>query len=188
MIDTLYFQLNKLGTSAGNQAKPYAVVTLHRPSNVDEKEPLQGIIEALAEISKDMLVIFPAHPRTKKNLESFGLLGKIKEANIQLLPPLPYMEFLKLWKDAELVLTDSGGIQEETTALGVPCFTARENTERPITIEEGTNILVGNKKENILKAYAEFKTGNAKKGTVPDLWDGKTAKRIVDILCSYSFG
>ena len=189
MIDTLYYQLDKLSSAVEDEEdrskkERYGVVTLHRPSNVDDKDICQGIIEALAEISKDLPIIFPTHPRTKKNLELFGLMEVINGANIKLLAPLPYIEFLKLWKDAEVVFTDSGGIQEETTALGIPCFTIRENTERPITIEEGTNTLVGNKKENILKSYTDFKNGKSKKGKVPELWDGKAAERIVNILCS----
>ena len=127
-------------------------------------------------------IVFPAPPRTKKNLEPFGLMELVNDSNIKLLPPQPYIEFLRLWKDAVVVFTDSGGIQEETTALGIPCFTIRENTERPITVEEGTNILVGNKRETILKAYSNFRDGNFKHGKVPELWDGNVAKRIVNIL------
>jgi len=194
MIDTLYYQLNKLNkhnnTKSGKNrisaSKPYGVVTLHRPSNVDEKIACRGIIEALSEISENLPIVFPVHPRTKKNLESFGLMKLIDDANIKLPPPLPYTEFLKLWKDAEVVFTDSGGIQEETTALGVPCFTIRENTERPITIEEGTNTLVGNKKEDILRSYADFRNGNYKQGKVPHLWDGKTAGRIIKHIIGQS--
>ena len=187
MIDTLYYQLNKLNDTKScvkiiSKNEKYGVVTLHRPSNVDEKDTCQGIIEALTEISKDLPIVFPAHPRTKKNLESFGLMELVNTSNIKLLPPQPYIEFLRLWKDAVVVFTDSGGIQEETTALGIPCFTIRENTERPITIEEGTNILVGNKRENILEAYLNFRDGDSKHGKVPTLWDGNTAKRIVNIL------
>ncbi|MDD5723558.1 MAG: UDP-N-acetylglucosamine 2-epimerase (non-hydrolyzing) [Syntrophales bacterium] len=195
MIDTLFFQLEKL--KKGDQVQGmgyevkgkdkdggdgYAVVTLHRPSNVDDKETLFGIIEALIRISEDMPVIFPAHPRTKKTIEAFGLMGRINASGIEMLPPLPYMLFLQLWKDASLVLTDSGGLQEETTALGVPCFTIRENTERPVTIDEGTNILVGTTKQGILSEYEAFRSGASKKGRVPELWDGKAAERIVDLL------
>jgi UDP-N-acetylglucosamine 2-epimerase (non-hydrolysing) len=162
--------------------EPYAVVTLHRPSNVDDKKTFRGIMEALIKISKDMRIIFPVHPRTRKNIEQFGLLEHMNGAKIKLTQPLAYMDFLKIWKDASLVLTDSGGLQEETTALGIPCFTIRENTERPITIEEGTNILVGTTKESILKAYEVFRNGHIKKGHVPALWDGQAARRIVDVL------
>ena len=160
----------------------YAVVTLHRPSNVDKEATLRGILEALVQISEDMPVFFPVHPRTRKKLEEFDLFRLVKHSNIKLLHPMPYVSFLKLWKDSALVLTDSGGLQEETTVLGVPCFTIRENTERPITIEEGTNILVGTRKEGILSAYEEFRKNGGKKGRVPELWDGNAAERIVEIL------
>lgn len=187
MIDTLFFQLNKLSNWSGKKAiksldKNYAVVTLHRPSNVDNKLILSNIIESLTLISKNMPIIFPVHPRTKQNLKKFKLFNIIDNSNIKLRPPLSYMEFLNIWKDAKLVLTDSGGLQEETTALGIPCFTIRENTERPITIEEGTNILVGISKGTIMSAYRKFKNGNAKKGKIPKFWDGYAASRIVTIL------
>ena len=192
MIDTLYHQLNKLKNSmnVGNEniqrekGRPYAVVTLHRPSNVDHKATLSGIIEALVQISEDMSVIFPAHPRTRKNVEEFALLELINDSNIELLDPMPYMAFLKLWKDASLVLTDSGGLQEETTALGIPCLTIRENTERPVTIEQGTNTLVGTTSSGILAAYESFKKGKVKKGRVPQYWDGKASERILAVLSS----
>lgn len=185
MIDTLYYCLEKLkkrGHTATPRHMPFAVVTLHRPSNVDNKEQLQGILMALKGIAQDMDIYFPVHPRTEKNIKHFGLTGLLEGAAFHLMPPQSYLEFLLLWKDAALVLTDSGGIQEETTALGIPCFTIRENTERPVTIEEGTNQLVGTTKESILAAYAGFKRGEIKKGRVPDLWDGKTAQRIISIL------
>ena len=188
MIDTLFFQLFKLKKQFKDKDKgkdkenEYAVVTLHRPSNVDDKDVLCGIMEALIRISEDMPVVFPAHPRTKKNIETFGLMDRINASGIEMLPPLPYMSFLQLWKDASLVLTDSGGLQEETTALGVPCFTIRENTERPVTIDEGTNVLVGTTKRGILSEYEAFRNGASKKGRVPELWDGKAAIRIVESI------
>lgn len=192
MIDTLYYQLNKLKNSrnSGNyniekkHSSPYAVVTLHRPSNVDDRDTLSGIIEALIKVSKDMTVIFPVHPRTRKNIEKFGLVKLINGSKLELLPPMPYMAFIELVKDASLVLTDSGGLQEETTVLGIPCFTLRENTERPVTIEEGTNTLVGTSKSGILSTYEVFKNEGSKKGRIPEFWDGKTADRIVAILIS----
>jgi UDP-N-acetylglucosamine 2-epimerase (non-hydrolysing) len=193
MIDTLYYQLNKLKDSkkSGNHEidakkknKPFAVVTLHRPSNVDDRNTLGGILDALAHISEDMPVIFPVHPRARKNIEEFDQLKLINDSNIELLPPMPYVDFMKLWKDASLVLTDSGGLQEETTALGIPCFTIRENTERPVTIEEGTNTLVGTSGDGILSAYEEFKNKGSKKGRVPQYWDGKAAQRILGVLMS----
>ncbi len=155
-----------------------------RPSNVDDRDTLSGIMDALAQISRDMPIFFPIHPRTHKNLEAFNLTDKINGEDFELLPPLPYMKFLNLWKDASLVLTDSGGLQEETTALGIPCFTIRENTERPVTINQGTNTLVGTSRDGILSAYEEFKNKGPKKGQIPELWDGKAVNRILKILIS----
>ena len=186
MIDTLYYSLEKL-----KKIKPkiqikeennfsYAVATLHRPSNVDDEMKLKDILTALSVISLELKTYFTIHPRTRKNIEKFKLNNLLK--NIIVMPPLPYLEFLALWKDAALVLTDSGGIQEETTALGIPCFTIRDNTERPITIEEGTNTLVGTTMEGILNAYKEFKSGIKKEWKIPPLWDGKTAQRIINLL------
>jgi UDP-N-acetylglucosamine 2-epimerase (non-hydrolysing) len=195
MIDTLYYSLKKLedkklrksgvgeplqNSNRHPNANGYAVVTLHRPSNVDDKEKLEDIILALKEISKDMDVYFPMHPRTKKSIEAFKMNNLLND--IEVVPPMSYLEFLALWKDASLVLTDSGGLQEETTALGIPCFTIRENTERPVTIEKGTNTLVGTSRKTILKTYKEFKEGKRGKGYIPELWDGKTAERILNII------
>ena len=157
----------------------YAFLTLHRPSNVDDPETFRGIVDALNEISKDLPIIFPVHPRTRKQLDLHGFLFS---DSVFLLSPLGYKESLYLWKDATFVLTDSGGLQEETTALGIPCFTIRENTERPVTVEEGTNTLVGATREGILEAYRDFRAGKLKKGRVPELWDGHAAERILDIL------
>ncbi|MEO5358130.1 MAG: UDP-N-acetylglucosamine 2-epimerase (non-hydrolyzing) [Nitrospirae bacterium YQR-1] len=188
MIDTLFHQLDNLkragvNVSSTTEKEKYGVVTLHRPSNVDNKEVCTDIVNCLIEISEDMELIFPVHPRTKKNLDDFGLTEIIlKNSDIHLKPPLSYSEFLGFWKDAAVVFTDSGGLQEETTALGIPCFTLRDNTERPITTEIGTNIIVGNKKDSIMAAYADFKAGRLKTGSVPELWDGKTAQRIAKIL------
>ena len=195
MIDTLHYCLNKLlsphavkqGNPIANETKnsDYAVVTLHRPSNVDDMEKLKDILMALQEISSDMDMYFPIHPRTEKNIKNFDLHYLIEDSNIKLMPPMPYLEFLALWKDSSIVLTDSGGLQEETTVLGIPCFTLRENTERPITIEKGTNILVGTSKEKIIEEYRKFKAGIRKKGKIPELWDGKTAYRIIEILSNH---
>jgi UDP-N-acetylglucosamine 2-epimerase (non-hydrolysing) len=186
MIDNLFFQIEKLSrikpkglqsTAIKNNYTEYAVLTLHRPSNVDNKESLQSIIGALSEVSKKIPIIFPIHPRTQSNLDKFGisLNDRIIKTN-----PLPYMDFLNLWQDAKMVLTDSGGIQEETTALGIPCLTLRENTERPITIEYGTNILVGTSPERIIFEANRILEGEVKTGKIPPLWDGKAAERIVD--------
>ena len=161
---------------------PRAVVTLHRPSNVDNQRQLGELLDALAEVGRDMPVFFPIHPRTRKNIDAFGLAGRLAGTDVRLLPPLPYLEFLHLWRGAALVLTDSGGIQEETTALGVPCFTLRDTTERPVTVDEGTNVLVGASAEKLRAAYAAFRGGAVKCGRVPELWDGRAAGRIVDAL------
>jgi len=186
MIDTLLHQVGKLETQpaaiASAPQRPYAVVTLHRPSNVDDAAALRGILEALAVIGADYPIVFPVHPRTRGRIAEFGLSELVAGASITLQEPLPYMEFLRLWKNAALVLTDSGGFQEETTALGIPCFTLRENTERPITIEEGSNTLVGTSKEKILAAYGRFRAGQTPRGRVPALWDGRAAERIVEVL------
>ena len=158
----------------------YAVVTLHRPSNVDDKETFSSILEALEEISADIPVIFPAHPRTRKNLHELGLWARVQGiSNLRVVSPLGYLDFLKLMAYSAVMLTDSGGIQEETTILKVPCLTLRENTERPITITQGTNRLTGSRAESILAGYHEVRSGTLPVGSVPDLWDGRAAERIV---------
>lgn len=181
MIDTLHYMLAKAGDSAAPE-EPYAVVTFHRPSNVDDPQKLRGLLEVLGEIAAQLPVRFPMHPRTRGNIEKFGFESLLEAPGMSVGPPLRYPEFLGLWRHAALVVTDSGGIQEETTALGIPCFTIRENTERPITVEEGTNILVGTDPAAIRREFARFRGGNIKAGTVPDLWDGKAAQRIIEIL------
>jgi UDP-N-acetylglucosamine 2-epimerase (non-hydrolysing) len=189
MVDNVLYQHDKLTQANGSAAfttsafktdQPrYGVVTLHRPSNVDDAKTFAGIGGALRTISEELPLIFPVHPRTRANLDKFGIdLGE----RVTLTGPLAYMEFLNLWKDAAVVMTDSGGLQEETTALGVPCFTLRENTERPVTVEEGTNVLVGTKPDNILAAFAGL--SETKAGRRPELWDGKAAERIVAILAA----
>lgn len=184
MIDTLYYCLKKLDPNENESGfgKDYAVVTLHRPSNVDEKETLSDILDALVEISKDRTVYFPIHPRTEKNIERFKFKEKLANSNIQLKAPMSYFDFLALWKNATLILTDSGGLQEETTALGIPCFTLRDNTERPITTTKGSNTLVGTTKKGILDSYFKFKHDPRQEWKIPKFWDGKTAKRIVAVL------
>jgi len=156
----------------------YALVTLHRPANVDNSSALKGILQSLFEVSRDLAVIFPAHPRTRKRIADFGLHA----GQLRVLDPLPYVEFLGVQSRATVVITDSGGIQEETTYLGVPCLTVRENTERPITVSMGTNVLVGRDPERLRIELAKVLGGNAKKGTVPPLWDGHAGERIADIL------
>lgn len=159
----------------------YVLVTLHRPSNVDDPAWLRLLFDALVEISEGNTVVFPVHPRTRKHLAQIGL-GTERTGNIILLEPQPYLDFLALQRDAALVITDSGGVQEETTFLGVPCMTVRENTERPITLSMGTNILVGRDISRIRSTAAEVLAGCAKKGCVPPLWDGKASERIAMIL------
>jgi UDP-N-acetylglucosamine 2-epimerase (non-hydrolysing) len=188
MIDNLFHQVEKLSrqpetafeTNVFKQRHPsYGVVTLHRPSNVDNQETLAGIIRALAEVSTVLPLIFPIHPRTQANIRKFGLT--IPDG-IVTTKPLSYMAFLNLFKDARLVLTDSGGIQEETTALGIPCITLRENTERPITVEEGTNVIVGSDPERIVAEAKKALSGSGAAGKKPELWDGKASARILSIL------
>jgi UDP-N-acetylglucosamine 2-epimerase (non-hydrolysing) len=157
----------------------YVLVTLHRPSNVDDGESLKLILESLLEVSQHSHVVFPVHPRTRQRIADFGL----KVDRLHLLEPIPYIEFLALQKGAQVVITDSGGIQEETTYLGVPCLTVRENTERPVTVTLGTNILVGQDREKLRSELSKILAGKAKKGSIPPLWDGYAGKRIADVLC-----
>ncbi len=193
MIDTLFYQIEQLknigqqalSTSKLKERYPeYGVVTLHRPSNVDDKKTLTDIMDALSEVGKQLPLIFPVHPRTQANLDKFKI--DLPQSIIRT-EPLPYMEFLNLFKDAKMVLTDSGGIQEETTALGIPCLTLRENTERPITILEGTNVLVGCSKHKIIETATKYLNEPPQKGTRPVLWDGRASERIVEVLASKMF-
>lgn len=160
------------------QASGYGLVTLHRPSNVDQAATLEPLLAVLREVSEKIPLVFALHPRTRGNIERFGLRTLVDSPRIALLPPQGYLEMLGLMAGATLVLTDSGGLQEETTALGVPCLTLRENTERPITVEQGTNTLVGRERSAILEAVAEILEGSGKRGRVPELWDGLAAERI----------
>ena len=158
----------------------YILVTLHRPSNVDDPDTLKGIVRTLMDVQKDKPVIFPIHPRTRKLLSALDVETTSK--GMHLLDPVGYLEFLFLQKNATVVITDSGGIQEETTYLGVPCLTVRENTERPVTVEKGTNILVGQDLSRLREELQKILDGTPKKGTIPDLWDGNAAGRIADII------
>lgn len=192
MIDSLFQSLkiaeeSKVRETLDLNGKEYAVLTLHRPSNVDNKETFAGLFDALIEISRKIPVVFPAHPRTKARISEFGFAEKVADSNIKLIEPLGYLDFMRLYSGAKLVLTDSGGLQEETTALGIPCLTIRENTERPITIELGTNILVGTNAEKIKEeAYKILNNySSSKDAKIPPLWDGKTAARICDALLAY---
>lgn len=190
MIDSLLEHLKIAETSTvrtdlGVDGIDYAVLTLHRPSNVDDKTTFSGILEALLTVAEKLPVIFPVHPRTKARIEEFGFADVIADSNIRLIDPLGYIDFMRLYSGAKLVLTDSGGLQEETTVLGISCLTLRENTERPVTIELGTNVLVGTDAQKIRDAAAKIidlrsEISNKK---IPPLWDGKTAGRICDELC-----
>jgi UDP-N-acetylglucosamine 2-epimerase (non-hydrolysing) len=188
MADNVLFQREQLrrhpkqdgaGAELRGQQRRYGVITLHRPSNVDDPETFSRIAAGLREVSRSLHLVFPVHPRTRATMERFGIdLG----ADVTLLPPLAYMEFLDLWKDAAVVLTDSGGLQEETTVLGIPCLTLRENTERPVTVTEGTNILVGSDSKRLVEEAAKVLAGKGKQGRRPALWDGMAAERTVEIL------
>ncbi len=192
IIDTLLKNLERAGSSTilddirqshGIDSDGFAVLTMHRPSNVDDKETFIRILDALEVIQKDMPILFPAHPRTRKNIESFGLQSRVDSmAGFHMLEPLGYLDFLKLTSSAKLVLTDSGGIQEETTILKVPCITLRETTERPVTVEIGSNQVVGTQTQSIIDAYKKATSGNWRTPQIPPLWDGKASQRIVNIL------
>ena len=161
----------------------YAALTLHRPANVDDFVVFSGILDALKIIQNDMQIIFPMHPRTQKNLIGSSLGERIKKlTNLRLVEPLGYLDFLKLMSGAKLVLTDSGGIQEETTILKIPCLTLRDNTERPVTVEIGTNKIVGTDPDKIIAAYKNINSGNILKSETPPLWDGRAAERIFNVL------
>ncbi len=166
------------------EPKQYGLVTLHRPANVDSKEKLQSILEGLGKVSEELSLIFAIHPRTRKNIERFDLVDFVKSfSGIRLTEPFGYLEFLKLMSNARVVFTDSGGMQEETTILGVPCLTLRENTERPATITDGTNRLVNPpKRDTILSAWEDLKRNPPATNRKPPLWDGQAGKRIVDVI------
>jgi UDP-N-acetylglucosamine 2-epimerase (non-hydrolysing) len=203
MIDTLFRHLSKAKKSAilndlelleAGQVKPYAVLTLHRPANVDDSQKLAKMLDAFLEISRHMPIIFPAHPRTLRQIQDADLGGcfvdhsvKNQElwdprGRIRLVPPLGYLDFLQLASHAKLILTDSGGVQEETTILGVPCITLRENTERPVTLSCGTNVLTGADADKIVAEFTRVLKGAWQQPATPYLWDGQAAKRVVQIL------
>ncbi|MFC1596913.1 non-hydrolyzing UDP-N-acetylglucosamine 2-epimerase [Planctomycetota bacterium] len=188
MIDTLLRLLPKVRASDGLASygvEPgrYGVVTLHRPANVDCPETLSRLIDVLLETSYDLPLAFPVHPRTSARLKQVGLIERLDtEKGIVLLPPLGYLDFLALTSQAKVIVTDSGGLQEEATALGIPCLTARPNTERPITVEEGTSTLVGNDPTELQAQLRAVLDGRYKRGRCPSLWDGKAAQRIAKIL------
>lgn len=191
MVDNLLYQTSHrsewkqapaepgLNSLANDVRARYGVVTLHRPSNVDHRETMQRICDALQTISTKLPLIFPVHPRTRHNLDKFGIdLGP----HVTLIGPQSYMGFLELWRAATVVLTDSGGLQEETTALGIPCITLRDNTERPVTVSDGTNVLAGTDPQRIIAEVMKVLEGKGKRGRRPHLWDGKAAERMVQIL------
>ncbi len=194
MIDTLYQQQNSILSSdilsrLVVKPKAYALITLHRPSNVDTEGPLREIVAAISAMQKDMKVVFPMHPRTKKMLETYGLIKKLENLpGLILSPPLGYHDFGKLVYESAFVLTDSGGIQEETTVYRIPCITLRPNTERPVTITEGTSELSETYAETILKKVDKIMNKQWKEGKIPLLWDGHTAKRIVKSLDTLHLG
>jgi UDP-N-acetylglucosamine 2-epimerase (non-hydrolysing) len=185
MIDTLVRMLpNSQAFVPQNIPSRFALVTLHRPSNVDDLKWLKSMLRTLGEFGSDLPVVFPVHPRTREKMNQAGLNGSI--SGLRLMEPLPYLPFLALQQRATVVITDSGGIQEETTFLDVPCLTVRENTERPITVQMGTNKLVGRDLERIRMEVEEIANGRSKKGKVPPLWDGHAAERIAKFIATLS--
>ena len=194
MIDTLLYNLNGAVPSgdtiascldteqAENIGADYGLLTLHRPANVDDPVVLERLLRTLVGISEELPLLFPVHPRTRQCVDNSGLNQLVANSQLYLIPPLAYLNMLGLMKDARLVLTDSGGIQEETTALGVPCITLRENTERPITVEEGSNTIVGSNPEKITSCFNDIMHSGGKAGRTPEYWDGKAAERIADVV------
>lgn len=189
MIDTLQQHLGRADASTIKQQldvpRKYGLVTLHRPSNVDQKETLQPLIECLHRIAERCPLVFPVHPRTQNSLRNLDLWEDLEaKRDILLAEPLGYIDFLKLVKDASIVITDSGGIQEETTVLGVPCVTLRENTERPVTVTVGTNYLIGTNPVKVLETVNMILDGQGKEGGIPQYWDGRAGNRIIEIIAS----
>jgi UDP-N-acetylglucosamine 2-epimerase (non-hydrolysing) len=189
MIDSLLDHLKVAERSTvradlGLEGQAYAVLTLHRPSNVDDKNTFTGIVAALCAIASTLPIVFPVHPRTRAKIDEFGLGEQLESSGMKLIEPLGYLDFMRLYSGAKLVLTDSGGLQEETTVLGIPCLTLRNNTERPITVEMGTNVLVGTDPEKIKTEAFALLTRDASRNIrkQPPLWDGHAAERICDVL------
>jgi UDP-N-acetylglucosamine 2-epimerase (non-hydrolysing) len=187
MIDSLFDAVPRAKLPDGLPASKagFAVVTLHRPSNVDDRDHLQHVLGLIGEVSERLPIVWPIHPRTAGNLQRFGLHVKGRAHPITVLPAQGYLSMVALLRAARMVLTDSGGIQEETTALGVPCLTMRANTERPITVEQGTNTLVGTDRERLLGVVDDIIADGGKQGRVPEYWDGKAAERIAGHLSSW---
>lgn len=189
MIDTLLNRVvqakeSDILTRLELKPKSYGVVTLHRPANVDDPKILEQLLQVLIDISTDMPLVFPVHPRTQSRLESFGLDKKLADSGVRTLGPAGYLDFLCLTSQAKVIVTDSGGLQEESTALDVPCLTLRPNTERPITVDEGTSVLVGSDADKLKEYLQQVMSGTYKKGKCPELWDGKAAERIASILAA----
>ncbi len=194
MIDTLrnnlekatpaseIFAKNSGGANFTGEKDSYAILTMHRPANVDNEEVLRSLLETINEVSKTIPIVFPVHPRTASKIELFKLDSLLDNEAILRVPPAGYLEMLGLMKDAKVVLTDSGGIQEETTALGIPCITLRESTERPITATDGTNTIVGSDYDLIMNTFEAIMQGRGKAGRIPEYWDGNTAERIAKHL------
>jgi len=183
MIDSLIQLLPAVKRFSKNGLpQRYALVTLHRPSNVDDSANLKNILESLLEVNERLEVVFPAHPRTRQRIDRLG----VNIEKLRFLEPLPYIEFLSLQRRAVVVITDSGGVQEETTYLGVPCLTMRNNTERPVTVNMGTNVLVGQDRRLLNSELTRILEGGAKKGSIPPLWDGRASERIARALQGYS--
>ena len=188
MIDTLVRMLPKASLEVPKGTpEQYALVTLHRPSNVDDVSWLGSLLKVLEEIGSEIPVLFPVHPRTRQRIEELGLASGDSNRGLHLLDPAPYLQFLGLQSRARVVITDSGGIQEETTYLGVPCLTVRENTERPVTVSLGTNVLVGRDTSKIRTEVESVLAGRAKRGTIPPLWDGRASERIAAVICGGTF-
>jgi UDP-N-acetylglucosamine 2-epimerase (non-hydrolysing) len=183
MIDSLIQLLPAvMRFSKNGLPQRYALVTLHRPSNVDDSANLKNILDSLLEVNERLEVVFPVHPRTRQRIDRLG----INIEKLHFLGPLPYIEFLSLQRRAVVVITDSGGVQEETTYLGVPCLTLRTNTERPVTVNIGTNVLVGQDRRLLDSELKKILEGRAKKGSIPPLWDGRASERIARALHGYS--
>jgi UDP-N-acetylglucosamine 2-epimerase (non-hydrolysing) len=194
MIDSLLFHSSRAVPAARSLARAgkerfgaegYGVVTLHRPSNVDEPQALRASLGILRAVSERLPLVCALHPRTVARIDGFGFSGLLQTGRIAVLPPQGYLEMLGLMAGAALVLTDSGGMQEETTALSVPCLTMRDNTERPITVEQGTNTLVGRDRALILRLVDEILATGGKRGRTPELWDGRAAERIAAHLARW---
>jgi UDP-N-acetylglucosamine 2-epimerase (non-hydrolysing) len=188
MIDSLRANLerakeSKVLETMGLERGGFGVVTLHRPSNVDDRSTLTGILDAIAAVAEQLPVVFPVHPRTRTRIEEFGLMDRINASpNLVFTSPLGYLDFLRLYSNSRIVFTDSGGIQEETTVLGIPCLTLRDTTERPITVSEGSNIVVGSDPDRISREAFAVLASPERVRRVPELWDGRAAQRIVDAI------